>query len=175
MRGRPVGTILRERIAAILSQLGTSYAYELYKIYKVLFGAVKLRNFYYNLKKGVERGEVVVVDTRQESGSFTWGDETKRVYYANGPFAKPISPMPTALLNYPKREFSVDWPRRMKEIAINFNHEMDLLEVRRAKIRPEVWQFEKQNLRRRMEGLIISAKDKGGPELAKEIKDTLKY
>jgi len=74
-RGRPVKTDIRERIAVILQHLNISYGYQIYKIYRNVFGYISLRNLYYNLKKGVELGEYIVVDVKREKGMFTWGEE----------------------------------------------------------------------------------------------------
>ena len=62
MRGRPVKTIIRERIATILGQVGSSYGYEIFKTYRKIFGKVSLRNLYYNLKKGLKTGEFIIVE-----------------------------------------------------------------------------------------------------------------
>ena len=61
------------------------YGYQIYKEYLKVFGKVLLRTFYYNLKKGVSTGEFVILGSKKESGSFTWGDAVERIYYTIGP------------------------------------------------------------------------------------------
>ncbi len=90
MRGRPAHSKVRNRIATILLNVNTSYGYEIYKRYRELFGDVKMRTVYYNLRKGVLLNEFIVSDIKREVGNYTWGNETERVYYANGPYANPI-------------------------------------------------------------------------------------
>ena len=87
-RGRPLKTEFREKIAAILSKMGQSYGYEIYKYYQKVFGKTSLRNLYYNLKKGMELGEFIIVDIKQEQGSFTWGGAVQHIYYALGPYSR---------------------------------------------------------------------------------------
>ncbi len=83
-RGRPVGSIVRKRIAEILAMLGEAHGYVIYKHYKALFPKVSLRNIYYNLRKGVELGEFVVVKQELEQGVFSWGLSARKVYYKLG-------------------------------------------------------------------------------------------
>ena len=86
---RPPKSQIRNNIAAILQILGSSYGYEIYKIYKTIFGNVKIRTLYYNLKQGVLTNEFIISDIKREQGQYTWGSETERVYYSNGPYATP--------------------------------------------------------------------------------------
>ncbi|MCW1309829.1 MAG: hypothetical protein QXP04_03985, partial [Candidatus Nanoarchaeia archaeon] len=86
MRGRPPGSKIRENIALILNKLNVSYGYEIYKVYKQVFGKILLRDIYYHLKKGQELGEFIAIETKVEPGNFTWGTQTERTYYTLGPF-----------------------------------------------------------------------------------------
>ena len=86
-KGRPLKTDIREKIGVILKQINTAYGYQIYKIYKLVFGHITLRNLYYNLKKGVELGEFIIVEIKREQGEFTWGGQAERKYYALGPYA----------------------------------------------------------------------------------------
>jgi len=88
MRGRPVGSKIRERIALILSHVGVAHGYQIFKLYKKYFGLVEPKSIYYNLHKGVDLGEFVVCGVRTVSGTFSWGGSVRRVYYTLGPFAK---------------------------------------------------------------------------------------
>jgi hypothetical protein len=90
VKGRPGGSIIRDRINAILDKIGTSYGYEIYKIYQELFGRVHIRSIYYNLKKGIENEEIILVNVKREIGNYSWGDEVEKIYYAKGPYANPI-------------------------------------------------------------------------------------
>jgi len=86
---RREGSEIRRNIELILYWTRFSYGYDIYKIYKEVFEKdVLLRSIYYNLKKGVELGEIVIVDVRPEIGEFTWGNQSERVYYTLGPYAK---------------------------------------------------------------------------------------
>ncbi len=89
MKGRPPKSNIRKRIAAILQHLNASYGYDIYKNYKKVFGPVKMRTVYYNLRKGVMLNEFMINDIKREVGNYTWGNETERVYYSNGPYAEP--------------------------------------------------------------------------------------
>jgi len=64
-KGRPLKTEIRENIALILKHTNIAYGYQIYKIYKDIFGKLSLRNMYYNLKKGVELGEFVLVNIKK--------------------------------------------------------------------------------------------------------------
>jgi len=88
MRGRPPKSKIRKRISSLLNHLNASYGYEVYKAYKTVFGPVKMRTVYYNLQKGVMLNEFMINDIKREVGNYTWGNETERVYYSNGPFAE---------------------------------------------------------------------------------------
>jgi hypothetical protein len=90
MRGRPAKSKMRKRIAAILQHVNASYGYEIYKSYKQVFGHAKMRTIYYNLRQGVLLNEFLISDIKREIGNYTWGSETERVYYSNGPLAEPI-------------------------------------------------------------------------------------
>ena len=89
-KGRPGGSIIRNRINAILNKVGTSYGYEIYKIYQELFGRVHIRSIYYNLKKGIENEEIILVNVKREIGNYSWGDEVEKIYYAKGPYANKV-------------------------------------------------------------------------------------
>lgn len=82
--GRPPKSIIRDRMSEILAALGTSYGYEIYKVYTAAFSKISLRSMYYHLKKGVELGEFALVGVREEKGDYTWGDATTRCYYVLG-------------------------------------------------------------------------------------------
>lgn len=86
-------SLVRERILQILYYVGYSYPYEIYKIYKSLYGKVCLRNVYYNIRKGIEAGDIKVLKVETVDGNFTWGDKTKRIYLIPNPL-RPVQPLP---------------------------------------------------------------------------------
>jgi len=108
MKGRPVGSRIRRRVASILSQLGFSYGYELYKIYKKQFGAVEVKSIYYNLAKGIELGEFILVKTENKVGDYSWGNESKVTWYGIGPFAV-----------FSKNPIKLQMKKRSREINYN--------------------------------------------------------
>jgi hypothetical protein len=111
-RGRPLKTELREKIASILNQVGQSYGYEIYKRYQDVFGKISLRNLYYNIKKGTQLGEFIIIDIRQEIGNFTWGGATQHIYYTLGPYARlyqTTERQRELLAKLPKTDSKIDW------------------------------------------------------------------
>lgn len=117
-RGRPLKTETREKIASILAAVGQSYGYELYKFYEQVFGKINLRNLYYNIKKGLELGEFIIVDIRQEVGSYTWGGATQHIYYAVGPYARTYATtdrQKELLKNLPQKETKIDWLKEVRK------------------------------------------------------------
>ena len=71
----------RENILKILYIGGSMYGYEVYKIYKEVYGEVLLRTIYYHLKACEKRGELKAKKIVGVLGGFTWGYETDRIYY----------------------------------------------------------------------------------------------
>jgi len=121
MKGRPEGSIVRNRLVQMLQVLGTSYGYELYNHYREVFGNVHIRTIYYNLKKGIEKEEIIVVDVAREIGDYSWGDEVQKVYYTAGPFAKTAAPAKDLeklkILKKKARKVEVDWAKEIKILA----------------------------------------------------------
>jgi hypothetical protein len=87
-RGRPLKSTVRQNIIEILSHK-SAYGYEIFKYYKDLFPDITLRNIYYHLKKGIETGEIKIERVEKQHGSYSWGPEAERTYYALGPKAQP--------------------------------------------------------------------------------------
>jgi DNA-binding PadR family transcriptional regulator len=87
-RGRPLKSTVRQNIIEILSHK-SAYGYELYKYYRDLFPDVTMRNIYYHLKKGLETGEIRIERVEKQQGSYSWGAEVERTYYAIGEKAQP--------------------------------------------------------------------------------------
>jgi len=116
-RGRPPKSEIREKITAILDQLQFSYGYEIYKHYKSLFNDATARVIYYHLKKGAEIGEFVEVNVKRVMGNYSWGDETERVYYALGPFAKTNQDLFKKAINsnLKKRKIDYEWDKEISK------------------------------------------------------------
>jgi hypothetical protein len=87
-KGRPPKSTVRQNIVEILSH-GAKYGYEVYKHYKELYPDVTMRLIYYHLKKGIQTGEIKVDRIEKQQGSYSWGPEAERTYYALGPKAEP--------------------------------------------------------------------------------------
>lgn len=81
--------MIRQNIVEILYFLGDGYAYDIYKHYVSVFPLVTMRSVYYHLKKGVSTNEFVVKDIKKEKGTYSWGPEAEKIYYALGPAASP--------------------------------------------------------------------------------------
>lgn len=90
-RGRPVGSIIRQRMVDILSIMKRAHGYQLFKAYRDLFPKVTLRVIYYHLKKGVSTGEFILDKIEREKGDYSWGGEAEKIYYSLGKDAKPKS------------------------------------------------------------------------------------
>jgi len=130
-RGRPEGSEIRNNLSVIINRLGCSYGYELYKIYKQVFGDVKLRNIYYNLKKGVNKGNFVFIDIKRELGNYTWGAETERAYYAPGPYIsqKELTPEQERILQkYSTRKINKDWIIEVQDLTNKLIKEVRLFQ-----------------------------------------------
>lgn len=89
VRGRPIGSVVRNNIIEILYFLGSAHGYHIYKVYKNVYSPVTLRAIYYHLKKGLETEELAVADIQKEKGDFSWGTEAEKTYYKLGKRAKP--------------------------------------------------------------------------------------
>lgn len=81
---RKVGSPVRQRLVALLHGVGKGYGYQLHKMYCELYGRCTRENIYYHLRKGVELGEFVQVSITKEKGSYSWGDDVQKIYYALG-------------------------------------------------------------------------------------------
>jgi hypothetical protein len=130
MKGRPVGSIIRNRIAAILGRVGISYGYEIFKIYREFFGNVHIRTIYYNLKKGNEKEEIILFKVEKELGKYSWGNEAEKIYYAVGPYANVklpskdleiIKKIPDALS---KKNIEISWENELKNMSRSLKKEM---------------------------------------------------
>ncbi len=87
--GRPYNSPVRQNIIELLSQFGELHGYEVYKHYIKLFPKVSMRAVYYSLRNGVKKGHFRIAKVEKKAGSYSWGPEAQRVYYANGEMAKP--------------------------------------------------------------------------------------
>ena len=89
-RGRPQGSPVRQNVTELLAQFGELHGYEVYKHYAKLFPKVSIRAVYYSLRKGVKKGYFKIAKVERRQGSYSWGPEAQRVYYALGEAAKPV-------------------------------------------------------------------------------------
>ncbi|MDP6293738.1 MAG: hypothetical protein QF486_03800 [Candidatus Woesearchaeota archaeon] len=83
-RGRPPGSIVRERIVAILTNVKKAYGYQIHKLYLEKFPPTTLENVYYHLRQGVKIGLFKVVSVKTEKGRYSWGDKVEKRYYSLG-------------------------------------------------------------------------------------------
>lgn len=90
MKGRPIGSVIRQNIIEILYFMGNGYGYDIYKIYMDIFPKVTMRSIYYHLRKGLELGEFKIHKAGKEKGNYSWGSEAEKVYYSLGNGAKPL-------------------------------------------------------------------------------------
>ena len=89
VKGRPLGSEIRQAIVEILNYLDAGTGYSIYKIYKEIFPAATMRSIYYHLKKGLQTKEFEIADVKIESGDFSWGQQVQKTYYKLGPSARP--------------------------------------------------------------------------------------
>ncbi len=89
VRGRPIGSQIRQNIIEILFYLGKSYGYRVSRIYNEVFAPVTQRSIYYHLRKGVQTKEIVVHEIKQEKGEYSWGNSVEKTYYELGTAADP--------------------------------------------------------------------------------------
>ncbi|MBI3036987.1 hypothetical protein HYY73_04540 [Candidatus Woesearchaeota archaeon] len=89
-RGRPQGSPVRQNVTELLSQFGELHGYDVYKHYAKLFPKVSMRAVYYSLRNGVKKGYFKIAKVERQHGSYSWGPEAQRVYYALGETAKPV-------------------------------------------------------------------------------------
>lgn len=94
MRGRPKKSPIRRNIISILSIVPKATGYDIYKIYKTVFPKCTLRSIYYHLHKGVTLHEFVLESVMHESGDYSWGRETQKMYYTIGKNAR-VEPIDT--------------------------------------------------------------------------------
>ncbi len=130
MKGRPVGSIIRNRIAAILERIGIGYGYEIFKLYKDLFGKIHIRTIYYNLKKGIEKEEIILIKVENEVGKYSWGNEVQKIYYSLGPYAninlpeKDLEIIKRIPLAYNKKDIEINWENELKNLADSLKKEI---------------------------------------------------
>jgi hypothetical protein len=88
-RGRPIGSVIRQRLIDILYILGSAHGYELYKYYREIHPPITLRVVYYHLRKGAQIGEFHLEKIAQEKGDYSWGESAEKITYSLGPNARP--------------------------------------------------------------------------------------
>lgn len=88
-RGRPVHSEIRQNIMDLLFYLKKGYGYQIAKIYMEIFPKCTRESVYYHLKKGVDLGQFVIHEVRNEEGDFSWGPTVQKTYYSLGESASP--------------------------------------------------------------------------------------
>jgi len=164
-KGRPVKTEIREKIASILKQTNIAYGYQIYKIYKNIFGYISLRNLYYNLKKGVDLGEFLIVDIKKESGIFTWGGIVEHKYYTLGPYAifHKLSESQNNKIKSLKREnFDLDWMKEIKTQIEKLEEKIKKFNTIKVRLKYEDKRQMEKNLKSKIEYLKSWLKEKMG-------------
>ncbi len=162
-KGRPLKTEIREKIACILKYKKSSYGYEIHKIYKKIFGKISLRNLYYNLNKGLELGEFIIVNVKKEEGEFTWGNKVERKYYSIGPqalFYNLTETQVKKLSELKETEFKINWDEKIKSQIKNLKNKIKDFNAKKEKLRYEdKWKLERK-LKQNIENLKIWIKEK---------------
>lgn len=87
--GRPVYSEVRQNMIEIVYFLNRAYGYQIHKIYCEMFKEIDSELIYYHLKKGVSIGEFILVESKEESGEFSWGNKVEKHYYTLGENATP--------------------------------------------------------------------------------------
>ncbi len=176
MKGRPVGSIIRNRIIGILNKLNTSYGYEIYTIYKRLFGPIHIRSIYYNLKKGIEKEEIVVVDVTKEIGDYSWGNEVEKVYYAVGPYgsAKLSKDDEKKLEKLSPKGIKIDWYKKIVEIIDEFNKDLKEFKEKKDKMYSQSRKVQKSKLEERYKKIVDFIDEKiDDKKMVKELKERI--
>ena len=116
-RGRPIGSVIRQRLIDILYILGKAHGYELYKYYKEIYPPITLRVVYYHLRKGTLLNEFRLDKIEQEKGNYSWGESAEKIYYSLGPNAKPsLSPEVQGQMEKLKMKFIVKKGMQVKKM-----------------------------------------------------------
>ena len=88
-RGRPIHSEIRQNIMDLLFYLKKGYGYQISKIYLEIFPRCTRESIYYHLKKGVDLGQFIIHEVKNETGDFSWGTSAQKTYYSLGPSAQP--------------------------------------------------------------------------------------
>ena len=81
-RGRPIGSLVRNRIIKIIKNKDKPiYGYEVFSEYKKKYPNASIRLIYYHLKKAFLLGEIKIAKISKEKGKYSWGNEVERTYY----------------------------------------------------------------------------------------------
>lgn len=89
-RGRPPGSQTRDRIVEILGVVERATGYDVYKVYREVFGSITSRSIYYNLHQGVLLDVFELDEVAVESGEYSWGSKAEKKYYTLGRKAKQV-------------------------------------------------------------------------------------
>jgi hypothetical protein len=175
-RGRPVKTEIREKLTSLLIHTNSAYGYELYRLYKEVFGPVSLRNIYYNLKKGALLGEFIIVEAKREPGQFTWGSESEHIYYTTGPHAAGSNlteKQKQKLTTLQQRTISLDWVKVISEQLKLFDNMITDFKARAERLKYEDRRKQTELLKLRADVLKAWATERLGKNLAKDTSEKL--
>ena len=75
-RGRPLKSVVRDRLKEMLYIAGSLTAYEAHKYYVQLFSKTSQRNIYYQLQKGVDIGMFKIYEVVEEKGNYCFSKQT---------------------------------------------------------------------------------------------------
>jgi hypothetical protein len=81
MRGRPPNSVIRDRLAQLLSEVKRDYGYNIYRLYCRKYPKVSMRVVYYHLSKGVELG-LFRMERVETEGEYSWGGVAEKVFYS---------------------------------------------------------------------------------------------
>ena len=92
-RGRPKGSQTRDRIVEILEVIERATGYDIFKVYREVFGSITSRSIYYNLHQGVVLDVFDLDEVKIESGEYSWGSKAEKKYYTIGrKGTRPVDP-----------------------------------------------------------------------------------
>ena len=87
-RGRPKGSRTRDHVGEILSVIERGTGYDVYRIFRDVYGPITSRAIYYNLHQGVLLDQFEYDGVTVESGEYSWGGKAEKKYYKPGRKAK---------------------------------------------------------------------------------------
>lgn len=84
MRGRPLGSQIRNNIIKLLKKIKKGHGYIIYKEYCKTYPQVTQRSIYYHLNKGLTTGEFQIAKKAEVKGNYSWGTRANVIIYKLG-------------------------------------------------------------------------------------------